>query len=90
MQITPYEAEHQNDRQVGAFGEQLVSQFNPQCGWTFAYNINPDIVGTTVTGTGAVTHSRPFAIASSGTTPGSTATDNTAFFVSGAFYEEDI
>lgn len=41
--------------EISAFGEQLVAELTPICGWTFAYNVNTDMVKTTVTGSGTVT-----------------------------------
>ncbi len=41
--------------EVSAFGEQLVAELTPICGWTFAYNVNADMVVSTVTGSGTVT-----------------------------------
>lgn len=38
-----------------AFGETQIAELTPAAGWTFAYNVNADLVTTTTTGTGAVT-----------------------------------
>jgi hypothetical protein len=43
--------------QSAAFGEVLVAQPTPIAGWTFAYNVNVDLVKSTTTGSGTVTHS---------------------------------
>lgn len=56
-----------------AFGELSVAQFEISAAWTFAYNINPEVIHTDVAGTGTVTHSDVFVVLNSGTTNGSTA-----------------
>lgn len=38
-----------------AFGEQQVAELTPVAGWTFAYNVNADLVTSTTTGSGTVT-----------------------------------
>jgi hypothetical protein len=45
-----------------AFGEQQVAELTPMAGWTFAYNVNADLVTTTLTGTGTVTGATGFAV----------------------------
>jgi hypothetical protein len=56
-----------------AFGELSTVEITPVIQVNFIYNINTDIVDTTVTGTGTVTQSNAAAVVSSGTTAGSTA-----------------
>jgi hypothetical protein len=53
-----------------AFGEAQVAQLTPLAGWKFAYNINPDMVKTTVAGGGAVTESNGRALLSTGAAAG--------------------
>lgn len=48
-----------------AFGESAVAQFTPLTGWSFAYDINADMVTTTTSG-GTVTHSDNHAVLSTG------------------------
>lgn len=52
------------EKSYGAFGDLITVPLTPIAGWTFAYNVNTDIVNTTVTGSGAVTHSAPSAVLS--------------------------
>lgn len=52
---------------LSSFGDARVSQFEPLCGWTFAYNINPAIVNSGIISTGTVSHSGSFAVLSTGT-----------------------
>lgn len=48
-----------------AFGEVQVAELAPVTGWSFAYNVNPDMVKTTVSG-GTVTASAGQAVLSTG------------------------
>lgn len=48
-----------------AFGELAVAEMTPITGWTFAYNVNTDMVTKTTTGTGAITASSGRAVLSS-------------------------
>lgn len=52
---------------LGAFGEAAVSTYKPIAAWTFAYNINPEIIKVTTRNTGTVVHDRSFAKMSTGT-----------------------
>ena len=45
-----------------AFGELQVAELTPMAGWTFAYNVNADLVTTTLAGTGTVTGTGGFAV----------------------------
>lgn len=56
-----------------AFGEVKTGETQPGAAWTFTYNINDDIVNSSVTNGGTVTHDAPFAVISSGTNPAGTA-----------------
>jgi len=47
-----------------AFGELNVAELTPMAGWTFAYNVNADLVTSTTTGSGTVTHDGNFAVLS--------------------------
>jgi hypothetical protein len=42
---------------LSAFGEVLIAPITPMAGWKFAYNINADMIKTTLTGSGTVTQS---------------------------------
>lgn len=55
--------------QYTAFEETRTAQFDPLCGWTFAYNINPGLVTTTQENGGTVTHNESFAVLQTGTDP---------------------
>lgn len=54
------------DRRFSAFGEQQVIQPTAKALIHFPYNLNTDIVTTSTTGSGAVTHSGQFAVVASG------------------------
>lgn len=54
--------------QTTAFNETAVAPFTPTTGYSFAYNINPDMVKTTVSG-GTVTHVGNHAVLSTGAVP---------------------
>lgn len=63
--------------QVGgltAFGQLQGAPLTPIAGWTFAYNINEDMVSTTETGSGTVTHDDNFAVLSTTAAASSSAT----------------
>lgn len=45
-----------------AFGEQQVAELTPMAGWTFAYNVNADLVASTVASGGTVTGDDGFAV----------------------------
>lgn len=45
-----------------AFGEMLTARAVPVAGWSFAYNVNADIVATTLTGSGSVTNANNMAV----------------------------
>ena len=49
-----------------AFGELAVQQIIPQVQIHFPYNLNTEIINTTTSGSGSVTHSGQFAVISSG------------------------
>ncbi len=49
---------------LSIFGDTLTAELHPVAGWTFAYNVNADIVNTALTGDGSVTHSDAMAILS--------------------------
>jgi hypothetical protein len=51
-----------NDLPLTAFGELNTAENTPVTGWTFAYNVNADLVTSTVTGSGTVTHSGSYAV----------------------------
>lgn len=55
--------------QSDAFGHVRTAAFAPTCGWTFAYNINPAMVRTSVDAgdSGSVTHVTNEAVLSTGT-----------------------
>lgn len=50
-----------------AYGEVAVAQFEPQCGWSFNYNINDSIVRKIELFGGTVTQEGSFAVLQSGT-----------------------
>lgn len=52
-----------------AFGEISATQFRPQTGWIFAYNINKSIISETVLFGGTVSHVGSFAQMETGTDP---------------------
>ncbi len=54
-----------------AFGELEVAQLTPKAGWTFAYNINSDIVNSSFSGTASITQSGGMAVIQTGATSGS-------------------
>ena len=56
-----------------AFGEVVVAEFQPQCGWSFNYNINDAIIQKIEVGSATVTQDGSFAKLETGTTPGSLA-----------------
>jgi hypothetical protein len=56
-----------------AFGEQQVAELTPMAGWTFAYNVNADLVTSTVAGSGDISGSAGFAVLST-----TAATDSSA------------
>jgi len=60
-----------------AFGELSVSQPSPRVLCHFPYNLNTDVVSTTVVASGAVTHSGQFALISSGAATSSSGKLNT-------------
>lgn len=49
-----------------AFGEIQIAELTPMAGWTFAYNVNEDLVTITETGSGTVTGANGFAVLSTG------------------------
>lgn len=49
---------------LSAFGEILMTSNHPVVGWTFAYNVNSDLIRNTLTGTGGVTSANGVAILS--------------------------
>ena len=56
-----------------AFGELQVAELTPMAGWTFAYNVNADLVTSTTTGSGSISGASGFAVLSTGA-----ATDSSA------------
>ena len=54
---------------VTAFNEVAVSEFRPQTGWSFAYNINSQIARFTELFGGSVTHDNVYAKCETGTDP---------------------
>ena len=53
-----------NDLPLTAFGQVSTAEDTPITGWNFAYNVNPDLVTSTLTGDGTVTHSGSYAVLS--------------------------
>lgn len=49
-----------------AFGETLTAQNHPVTGWTFAYNINAELIRTLLTGSGGATTTNGIAVISTG------------------------
>lgn len=64
-----------------AFGDLQVSQLEPKAGWTFAYNVNPDMVNLFTSGTGTITQSGGMAVLKTGTTSGSWSYINTYYMM---------
>lgn len=60
--------------QQTAFGELSTANLCPQCLIHFPYNLNTDIVTTSVIGSGSVTHSGQFALVESGSATSSSGT----------------
>ncbi|WP_141541750.1 hypothetical protein [Bacillus thuringiensis] len=56
-----------------AFGDVRSAEILPVVGWTFNYNINSDLINTTLTGSGTVSASDSMGIIESGPTSNSTA-----------------
>lgn len=67
------DAEVEASNNQTAFGELQVANLTPVAGWTFAYNVNTDLVTPAVTGSGTVTHSDNFAVLSTTAATSSTA-----------------
>lgn len=63
----------QTQNSYSAFGELLTANVSPRIQLQFPYVINTDQVNTSVTGSGTVTHSAPFAIVSTTAAINSTA-----------------
>lgn len=57
-----------------AFGQLQTAELTPITGWTFAYNVNDDMVVTSVAGSGQVTHDDNFAVLSTTAAAASSAT----------------
>lgn len=51
---------------ITAFDDMRTAELFPVAGWTFPYNVNTDIVSTTLTASGTVTHSNAMAECNSG------------------------
>ncbi len=64
-----------------AFGQLEVAQSVPQVGWNFTYNINPELVNTSYSGSAAVTQSGGMAVLQTGATSGSWASIQTATYL---------
>lgn len=62
---------------LSAFSDVLTTELTPIAGWTFAYTVNTDIVSTSVTGSGSVTHDAPMVVVNSGAAINSGATVQT-------------
>lgn len=56
-----------------AFGELQIAELTPMAGWTFAYNVNEDLVTITETASGTVAGSNGFAVLSTGAATNSAA-----------------
>lgn len=54
---------------VTAFNELVTSEFRPQTGWSFAYNLNEQIISTTELNGGTVIHDNVYAKCETGTDP---------------------
>lgn len=61
------------DFPITAFGELQVAELTPMAGWTFAYNVNADLVSSTVAGTGAISSASGFAVLTTGASASSSA-----------------
>lgn len=53
-----------SNRTFTTFGETRIAPMIPVAGWTHAYNVNSELVNSTVTGSGTVTSTPPFAVLS--------------------------
>jgi hypothetical protein len=51
---------------LSIFGDNRTVELMPIAGWTFVYNINTDMVTTSVVGSGTVTHANAMAVLSTG------------------------
>lgn len=54
---------------VTAFNEVATAEFRPQTGWSFAYNLNEQIISETVLNGGSVSHDNVYAKMETGTDP---------------------
>ena len=62
-----------------AFGDLQVAELVPRTGWTFNYNVNPDMVDSFTSGTGTITQSGGMATLQTGATSGSWSYINTYY-----------
>ncbi len=80
LYVKPFGSNNQpQNLPVTAFGDLQVAELEPAAGWTFAYNVNPDMVNSFTSGTGTITQSGGMATLKTGTTSGSWSYINTYY-----------
>jgi hypothetical protein len=65
---------------LSAFKDIRVAQLTPECGWTFHYTVNTDIVNVTTTGNGTVTQTTAKGVLQTGNAQNSSAKINSRRF----------